>query len=80
MSSITSQICGRLFAALVISAIAAGTAFAQADFPNRPIRVKSRPPSFYACQAMSKMVVGGLIADVVAVIGSTDIVLGDVDR
>jgi NADH-quinone oxidoreductase subunit D len=50
------------------------------DGTNRPIRVKSRPPSFYACQAMSKMVVGGLIADVVAVIGSTDIVLGDVDR
>lgn len=50
------------------------------DGSNRPIRVKSRPPSFYACQAMSKMVVGGLIADVVAVIGSTDIVLGDVDR
>jgi NADH-quinone oxidoreductase subunit D len=50
------------------------------DGTNRPVRVKSRPPSFYACQALSKMVVGGLIADVVAVIGSTDVVLGDVDR
>ena len=47
---------------------------------NRPVRVKSRPPSFYACQALPKMVIGGLIADVVAVIGSTDVVLGDVDR
>ena len=39
MPSITPKFCGRLPAALVISAIAAGTAFAQADFPNRPIRV-----------------------------------------
>ena len=45
-----------------------------------PVRVHLRPASFYACQAMPPMVVGGLIADVVAVIGSTDIVMGDVDR
>ena len=50
------------------------------DGGNRPVRVKSRPPSFYACQALPSMVIGGLIADVVAVIGSTDVVLGDVDR
>ncbi len=50
------------------------------DGTNRPVRVKSRPPSFYACQALPKMMIGGLIADVVAVIGSTDVVLGDVDR
>ena len=50
------------------------------DGSNRPVRVKSRPPSFYACQALDKMIVGGLIADVIAVIGSTDVVMGDVDR
>jgi NADH-quinone oxidoreductase subunit D len=50
------------------------------DGGNRPVRVKCRPPSFYATQAMPLMLVGGLIADAVAVIGSTDIVLGDVDR
>jgi len=50
------------------------------DGTNRPVRVKSRPPSFYACQALPQMIIGGLIADVVAVIGSTDVVLGDVDR
>ena len=50
------------------------------DGTNRPVRVKCRPPSFYATQAMPKMLVGGLIADAIAVIGSTDIVLGDVDR
>ena len=33
-----------------------------------------------ACQAMEPMVVGALLADVVAIIGSTDIVMGDVDR
>ncbi len=50
------------------------------DGANRPIRVKSRAPSFIACSALSKMIVGGLIADVIAVIGSTDVVMGDVDR
>ena len=50
------------------------------DGTNRPARVHLRPASFYACQAMPPMVVGGLLADVIAVIGSTDIVMGDVDR
>jgi len=50
------------------------------DGANRPIRVKSRAPSFMACQALGKMVVGGLVADLIAVIGSTDVVMGDVDR
>ena len=50
------------------------------DGSNRPLRVKSRAPSFMACQALGKMVVGGLVADLIAVIGSTDVVMGDVDR
>jgi NADH-quinone oxidoreductase subunit D len=50
------------------------------DGTNRPLRVHLRPASLLACQAMPPMVVGGLIADVVAIIGSTDIVMGDVDR
>jgi NADH-quinone oxidoreductase subunit D len=50
------------------------------DGANRPIRVKSRAPSFMACQALGRMVVGGLVADLIAVIGSTDVVMGDVDR
>jgi NADH-quinone oxidoreductase subunit D len=33
-----------------------------------------------ACQALEQMIVGGLIADVIAVIGSIDVVMGDVDR
>ena len=50
------------------------------DGTNRPFRVKSRAPSLLACQALEKMIVGGLIADVIAVIGSIDVVMGDVDR
>ena len=50
------------------------------DGTNRPWRIKSRPPSFLACQALPQLIVGGLIADVIAVIGSTDVVMGDVDR
>ena len=50
------------------------------DGTNRPMRVKARAPSFLACQALGKMVVGGLVADLIAVIGSTDVVMGDVDR
>jgi NADH-quinone oxidoreductase subunit D len=50
------------------------------DGTNRPARVKMRSPSMLACQALPKMVVGGLIADVISVIGSIDVVMGDVDR
>jgi NADH-quinone oxidoreductase subunit D len=50
------------------------------DGSNRPWRIKSRPPSFLAIQALPKMISGGLIADVIAVIGSTDVVMGDCDR
>jgi NADH-quinone oxidoreductase subunit D len=50
------------------------------DGTNRPARVHFRPASLLACQAMPPMIVGGLIADTIAIIGSTDIVMGDVDR
>jgi NADH-quinone oxidoreductase subunit D len=50
------------------------------DGTNRPWRIKSRAPSLLACQALERMVIGGLIADVIAVIGSIDVVMGDVDR
>jgi NADH-quinone oxidoreductase subunit D len=50
------------------------------DGTNRPWRIKSRAPSLLACQALETMIVGGLIADVIAVIGSIDVVMGDVDR
>ena len=50
------------------------------DGTNRPWRVHMRAPGLYACQALHKFIVGGMIADVIAVIGSLDVVMGDVDR
>jgi NADH-quinone oxidoreductase subunit D len=50
------------------------------DGTNRPWRVKARPPSFFACQVLPKLIINGLIADVIAVIGSIDVVMGDCDR
>jgi NADH-quinone oxidoreductase subunit D len=50
------------------------------DGSTQPYRVRVRPPSFINLQALDRMVRGALIADVVAVIGTLDIVLGEVDR
>ena len=50
------------------------------DGGNHPWRVKMRAPSFMAIQALPTLIQGGLIADVVAVIGSNDVVMGDCDR
>jgi len=46
----------------------------------QPYRAKCRPPCFVNLSALSKLVQGRLVADVVAVIGSLDIVLGEIDR
>lgn len=45
-----------------------------------PVRMHVRSPSFVNLQALPKMCEGRMIADVVACIGSIDIVLGEVDR
>ncbi len=50
------------------------------DGTAKPWRVHMRNPSFATLQALETMCVGRLIADVVAVIGSIDIVLGEIDR
>jgi len=50
------------------------------DGTAKPYRVHMRSPSFANLQALPAMCEGRLIADVVAAIGSIDIVLGDVDR
>ena len=50
------------------------------DGTAKPYRVHMRSPSFANLQALPKMCEGRLLADVVAAIGSIDIVLGDVDR
>jgi NADH-quinone oxidoreductase subunit D len=51
-----------------------------ADGSDTPYKCKIRAPSFVNLQAITQMVKGLLVADVVTVIGSIDIVLGDVDR
>jgi NADH-quinone oxidoreductase subunit D len=42
--------------------------------------MKIRPPSFVNLQALPQMVEGALLADVIATIGTLDIVLGEIDR
>jgi len=50
------------------------------DGTNKPWRFRVRPPSFINLSALPAMVKGKLISDVVATIGSIDIVLAEVDR
>jgi len=50
------------------------------DGTNKPWRFRVRPPSFINLSALPTMIRGKLISDVVAIIGSIDIVLAEVDR
>ena len=50
------------------------------DGTNRPFRMRVRTPSFANLGALPKMITGAMIADVVAAVGSIDIVLGEIDR
>ena len=50
------------------------------DGSNKPYRMKVRPPSFCNLQPLRRLVQGVLVADVIAIMGSMDFILGDVDR
>ncbi len=50
------------------------------DGSSKPYRMRIRPPSFVNLQAIEQMSTGTMIADLVAVIGTLDIVLGEIDR
>jgi NADH-quinone oxidoreductase subunit D len=50
------------------------------DGANKPYRVKVRAPGFPHLASMNEMVAGHMLADVVAVIGTQDIVFGEIDR
>ncbi len=47
---------------------------------NRPYRMKLRSPSFCNLSALREMVVGNYVADAIIILGSLDIVLGEVDK
>ena len=50
------------------------------DGTASPFRIKVRPPCFINLSALPAMCRGAMIADIIAILGSTDIVLGEVDR
>jgi NADH-quinone oxidoreductase subunit D len=50
------------------------------DGSNKPYRLKVRAPGFPHLASLNEMVVGHMLADVVAVIGTQDIVFGEIDR
>lgn len=50
------------------------------DGTNRPYRCRIRAPGFAHLQALDFMVKGHMLADVAAIIGSLDIVFGEIDR
>ena len=54
--------------------------FMVSDDSNKPFRVKIRAPGFAHLAAMNDMVKGHMLSDVVAVIGTMDIVFGEIDR
>jgi NADH-quinone oxidoreductase subunit D len=51
-----------------------------ADGSNKPYRCKIKAPGFAHLQAMDYVVKGHMLADVPAVLGSMDIVFGEIDR
>jgi NADH-quinone oxidoreductase subunit D len=54
--------------------------FIASDGSPKPLRAHFRSPSYINLQALPKLIEGQLIADVIACIGTIDIVLGEVDR
>ena len=54
--------------------------YLMSDGANKPYRLKIRPPGFACLASLDEMSRGHMIADVVAIIGTQDIVFGDIDR
>jgi NADH-quinone oxidoreductase subunit D len=50
------------------------------DGGTRPYRVHFREPSFVNLQSAAALSIGGMVADVIAAVGSIDPVMGGVDR
>jgi NADH-quinone oxidoreductase subunit D len=71
--------CGEVYASIESSKGELGF-YLISDGTNKPYRMRIRPPSFINLAALPKMIEGQMVADVVAAIGSIDIVLGEIDR
>ena len=71
--------CGEVYASIESSKGELGF-YLISDGTNKPFRMRVRPPSFINLAALPKMIEGEMVADVVAAIGSIDIVLGEIDR
>jgi NADH-quinone oxidoreductase subunit D len=54
--------------------------YAISDGANKPYRLKIRPPGYVHLAAMDEMTRGHMIADVVTMVGTIDIVFGEIDR
>ncbi|MCP3672317.1 MAG: NADH-quinone oxidoreductase subunit D [Gammaproteobacteria bacterium] len=54
--------------------------YVMSDGANKPFRLKIRAPGFVHISAMDEMVKGHMLADVVTVIGTMDVVFGEIDR
>jgi NADH dehydrogenase (ubiquinone) Fe-S protein 2 len=54
--------------------------FLISDGTNRPYRCKLKSPGFLHLQGLKAMSIGHLLADIVAIIGTQDIVFGEIDR
>ena len=50
------------------------------DGSEHPYRLKIRSPCFYLASALPRLMVGHMVADAIAIIGSIDVVLGEIDR
>jgi len=54
--------------------------FLVSDGSENPYRIHYRSPCFVSLGALEKMAYGGFFSDLVAIIGSLDVVLGEIDR
>jgi NADH-quinone oxidoreductase subunit D len=54
--------------------------YLMSDGANKPYRMKIRPPGYVHLSALDELARGHMIADVVAIIGTLDIVFGEIDR
>ena len=50
------------------------------DGGAHPYRIKVRPPCFYTMAALKRLIEGGMVADIVAILGGLNVIAGELDR